>query len=129
MVSPRIPLLLVLARNVLEENKDNRRHTYQSWHETLEEPLVQVAGHHGITFSNFLYNISPFWLPMIVRKENDLDKHQTKLYLEDIERATVSEILTYLTAAGLNTIYQGPAHPIQKMVMNISSTLYSPNTR
>ena len=50
------------------------------------------------------YNIFPFRLPNFVQAEYNLDEQQVRLYVEAMERASVSEILAYLMAAGLNAV-------------------------
>ena len=63
MVSPTLVLLAVLAQKVARENRADSEHSYQSWHEVLQEALAQVAERHQLSFPIFLYNISPFWVP------------------------------------------------------------------
>ena len=109
-VSPTLVLLSVLAQKIARENQTNPRHSYQSWRLELQETLAEVAEQHGITFPIFLYNISPFWVPKMVQRENNLDEQQTKLYVEAMERAKISEILAYLMAAALSLFYNGPTH-------------------
>ena len=93
MVSPKLVLLAVLARKVAPANLANPEHSYQSWHEVLQDTLAQVAEGRQIPFPIFLYNISPFWVPTIVQCESGLDEQEMKLYIEVMQRATISEIL------------------------------------
>ena len=86
MVSPTLVLLSKLAQKTAQENRTNPRHSYQSWHLELQESLAEVAERHGIPFPIFLYNISPFWVPKIVQRENNLDEQQAKLYVEAMQR-------------------------------------------
>ena len=46
MVSPTLVLLAVLARKVARERRANPEHSYQSWHEVLQDTLAQVAERH-----------------------------------------------------------------------------------
>ena len=117
MVSPTLVLLVVLAQRTAKENRANPEHSYQSWHETLQKTLVEVAESHGIPFPIFLYNISPFWVPTMVSSESSLDEQQTKLYIEAMQRATIAEILAYLMAVGLSAVYKGPVHLVQGLIL------------
>ena len=116
--SPTLAMLLILARDVVQKNIQEPTQTYQTWHDRLREPLGQVAERLGITFPVFLHNISPFWLPSLVQAEYGLDEQRMRLYMEAMERATVSELLAYLMAVGLTMMYRGPSALIQKFVLN-----------
>ena len=122
MVSPTLVLLTVLARKIARENRTNPEHSYQSWHEKLQETLAEVAERHGIPFPIFLYNISPFWVPTMVQSESSLDEQQIKLYVEAMQRATISEILAYLMAVGLGSFYKGPVHLVHKLILEKANT-------
>ena len=63
MASPTLTLLIVMARNLVEQNEDETRHTYQTWHQSLRETLNQVAVRLEIPFPVFLYNISSILEP------------------------------------------------------------------
>ena len=76
MVSPTLVLQAVLARKVARESRVEPKHSYQSWHEALQEKLMQMAERHHIHFPIFLHNISPFWVPTIVQSESGLDEQQ-----------------------------------------------------
>ena len=117
MVSATLVLLTVLAQKTAQENRMNPQHTYQSWHETLQVTLNETAESHGIPFPIFLYNISPFWVPTMVQRENSLDEQQVRLYVEAMQRATIAEILAYLMAVGLGAVYEGPVHLVQRLVL------------
>ena len=41
-----------------------------------------------------------------------------RLYMDAMERATISEMLAYLMAVGLTMMYRGPSSLIQKLVLN-----------
>ena len=122
MVSPTIVLLVVLAQKTAKENHTNPEHSYQSWHETLQKTLAEVAENHGIPFPIFLYKISPFWVPTMVQSESSLDEQQAKLYVEAMQRATIAEILAYLMAVGLGAVYKGPVHLVQRLVLGKASS-------
>ena len=117
MVSPTLVLLTVLAQKTAQENRMNPEHSYQSWHETLQVTLNETAESHGIPFTIFLYNISPFWVPTMVQRESSLDEQQVRLYVEAMQRATIAEILAYLMAVGLGAVYKGPVHLVQRLVL------------
>ena len=106
--SPTLAMLLILAQDIVRRNIQEPTHTYQTWHNQLREPLGQVADRLGITFPVFLHNISPFWLPSLVQAEYGLDEQRMRLYMEAMERATISEMLAYLMAVGLTMMYRGP---------------------
>ena len=93
MVSPTLVLLTILARDVAREIRANPEHSYKSWHEVLQETLAQVAERTEIPFANYLYIISPFWVSTIVQCESGLDEQQMKLYIEAMQRATITQIL------------------------------------
>ena len=58
--------------------------------------------------------------------ESGLDEQQMNLYIEAIQRATISEILAYLMAVGLGSFYKGSEHLIQNLILNkVSSSLFS----
>ena len=116
MVSPTLVLLSILAQKTAQENRTNPRHSYQSWH--LEGNPARKAERHGIPFPIFLYNISPFWVPKVVQRENNLDEQRRKLYVEAMQRAKISEILAYLMAAGLSLFYKSSTHLVQKLVLS-----------
>ena len=119
MVSPTQTLLIVLARNLAIQNETEPRHTYQTWHQVLRETLNQVA--LRLEISVLLYNISPFWLPSWVQAEYYLDDQQTRLYVEAMQGATISEILGYLMAVGLHTVYKGLSGLLQKLIFDEGS--------
>ena len=73
-----------------------------------------------IPFPILLYNISPFWVPSMAQCESGLDDQQVRLYMEALERATISEVLAYLVAAGLGSFYKVPVHMIKKMILDES---------
>ena len=106
--SPTLTLLTVLAQNIARQNEEEPTHTYQTWLEQLREPLHQVTERLGIHFPVFLYSISPFWLPTFVQTEYNLGEQQVRLDVEALEKATMSEVLAYLMAVGLQAVYKGP---------------------
>ena len=118
MASPTLTLLVVMARNLAEQNEVEPRHTYPTWHQSLRETLNQVAVRLEIPFPVLLYNISPFWLPNFVQAEYNLDDQQTRLYVEAMQGATMSEILAYTMTAGLHTVYKGPTGLLQKVIFD-----------
>ena len=118
IVSPTLTLLIVMARNLVKQNEAEPTHTYQTWHKTLRETLNQVALRLEIPFPVLLYNISPFWLSSFVQAEYCLDEQQTRLYVEAMQEATISEILGYLMAVGLHTVYKGPSGLLQRLVFH-----------
>ena len=119
MVSPTPTLLIVMARNLAKQNETGPRHTYQTWrHQALRETLNQVALRLEIPFPVLLYNIPPFWLPSFVQTEYYLDDQQTRLYMEAMQGATISEILGYLMAVGLHTVYKRPSDLLQKLIFD-----------
>ena len=61
------------------------------------------------------------WLPNLVQAEYKLDEQQVRLYAKAMKRATVSEILAYLMAVGLGTVYRGPSDVLQGMVLDKAS--------
>ena len=79
MVSPTLTMLVVMAQNLANQNEKEPRHTYQTWHQFLREPLNQVAERLKIPFPVLLYHISPFWLPNFVQAEYDWDEQQIRL--------------------------------------------------
>ena len=121
MASPIPTLLVVMAQNLAEQNETEPRHTYQTWHQSMRETLNQVAKRLEIPFSVLLYNISPFWFPNFVQAENNLDDQQTRLYVEAMQRATMSEILAYTMAVGLHAVYKGPFGFLQKLIFDKGS--------
>ena len=68
-----------------------------------------------------LYDIFPFWLPDFVQAEYNLDKQRLRLYVEAIKNATMSEILAYLMAVGLQAVYREPTGLLQKLVFHKGS--------
>ena len=86
-------MLSILAQDIAHHNAREPTHTYRTWHEQLREPLHQVAERLRIPFPVFLYTISPFWLPSLVQAEYCLDEQRVHLYVEAMERATISEVL------------------------------------
>ena len=122
MASPTLTLLIVMARNLAEQNEaEPRRHTYQTWHQSLHETLNQVAVRLEIPFPVLLYNISLFWLPNVVQAEYNSDDQQTRLYVEAMLGATLREILAYTITAGLNTVFKGPTGLLQKLIFEKGS--------
>ena len=111
------------------------RHTYQTWHQSLRETLNQVAVRLEILFPVLLYNISPFWLPNFVQAEYNLDDQQTRLYVEAMQGAIMSELLADTIAAGLHTVYKGPTGLLQKLIFEkgglclFSFLVYSQNQK
>ena len=89
MVSPTVVQLVGLARKIAQENWAIPQHSYQSWHEALQETLAQVTERHGIPFPIFLYKISLFWVPSMAQCESGLDDQQMRLFMEAMERATI----------------------------------------
>ena len=65
-----------------------------------------------------LYNIIPFWLLSFVHAEYYVDDQQTRLYMEAMQGATISEVLGYLMAVGLHTVYKGHSGLLQKLVFD-----------
>ena len=130
MVSPTLLLLAVLARRVARENRANPEHSYQSWHEVLQESIAQVVERHSISFP-FLYKISPFWVPTMVQCESGLNEQQMKLYIGAMQRATINEILVYLMAVGFGSFYKGHVHLVKKLILYKvnSSLVYARNQR
>ena len=116
--SHTLAMLSILAQDIVRRNTREPTHTYQTWHNQLREPLSQVAERLGIPFPVFLHNISPFWLPSLVQAEYGLDEQRMRLYMDAMERATISEMLAYLMAVGLTMMYRGPSSLIQKLVLN-----------
>ena len=135
MASPTLTLLIVMARNLAEQNEAEPRHTYQTWHQSLRETLNQVAVRLEILFPVLLYNISPFWFPNFVQAEYNLDDQQTRLYVEAMQGAIMSEILADTIAAGLHTVYKGPTGLLQKLIFEkgglclFSFLVYSQNQK
>ena len=111
-------MLSILAQDIARQNAPETTHTYRKWHEQLREPLIRVAERLGIPFPVFLYNILPFWLPSLVQAEYCLDEQRMCLYMEAMERSTVSETLAYLMADGLGSVYKGPSTLMQKLVID-----------
>ena len=105
MVSPTLTLLILMARSSAKLNEAESRDTYQTWHQALRETLNPVALRLEIPIPVLLYKISPFWLPSFVQTEYCLDEQQTRLYVEAMQGATISEILGYLMAVGLHIVY------------------------
>ena len=91
--SPTLAMLSILAQKIARQNAREPTHTYWTWHEQLREPQHRVAERLGIAFSVFLYNISLFWLPSLVQAEYCLDEQRVRVYVEAMERSTISEIL------------------------------------
>ena len=118
MASPTLMLLVVMARNLAQQNEAEPRQTYQTWHQSLRETLNQVAVRLEIPFPVLLYNISPFWLPNYVQEEYNLDDQQTRLYVEAMQGATMSEILAYTMAVGLHPVYKGPTGLLQTLIFD-----------
>ena len=48
IVSPTLVLLAILARKIGRENRVDPKHSYQSWHKTLQQNLMQVEERHHI---------------------------------------------------------------------------------
>ena len=107
-VSPTLTLLVVHIQETLREYERTPKHSYRTWHETIEESLVSLAERFGIPFPVTFYNISPFWRPTIALAENQLNEQQAKSYVRAMEKATISEVLAYLMAVGLQAVYRGP---------------------
>ena len=116
-----LALSVVMAQNLAKQNEKEPKQTYQTWHQLLRESLNQVAERLEIPFPMLLYNISPFLLPNFVQAEYDLDEQQLRLYMEAMERATVSEILAYLMAVGLHAVCKGPSSLLQKLIFDKES--------
>ena len=74
-----------------------------------------------IPFPGLLYNIFPFWLPSFVQAEYNFDDQQTRVYVEAMQGATMSEILAYLVAVGLHVVYKGPYGLLQKPIFDKGS--------
>ena len=118
MASPTLTLFVVMARNLAEQNEANIRQTYQTLQQSLRETLNQVAVRLEIPFPVLLYNMSPLWLPNFVQAEYNLDDQQTRLDVEAMQGATMSEILAYTMAAGRYTVYKGPTGLLQKLIFD-----------
>ena len=118
---PTLALLTVLAQDIARQNEGEPTHTYHTWHEHLREPLHQVAERLGFHFPLFLYSISPFWLLTFVQTEYNLDEQQVRLYVEAMEKATMSEVLAYLMAVCLQAVCKGPSALLQKLVLDKGS--------
>ena len=121
MVSPTLTLLVVMARNLAKQNETEPRHSYQTWHRALRKTLNQVALRLKIPFLVLSYNISSFLLPSFVQADYNLDDQQTRLYVEAIQGATMSEILAYLMAVGLHVVYKGASGLLQKLIFDKGS--------
>ena len=78
----------------------------------------------GILFPVLLYNISPFWLPNLVQAEYNLDEQRLLSYVEAMERATISEMLAYLMAVGLQAVHRGPTGLLQNLVFDKESVCF-----
>ena len=115
-------MLSILAQNIALQNARELTHTYRTWYEQLREPLHQVTECLGILFPVFLYNIPPFWLPSLVQAEYCLDEQRVHLYVEAMERATISEMLAYLMVVGLSLAYKGPTALVRKLVLEKSDS-------
>ena len=113
--------LIIMARSLAKQNEAEPRDTYQTWHKALRETLNQVALRLEIPFPVLLYNISPFWLPSFVQTEYCLDEQQTRLYVEAMQGATISDILGYLMAVGLHIVYKGPCGLLQRLIFDKGS--------
>ena len=116
MASLTLTLLMVMTRGLARQNETEPNHTYQTWHKAICETLNQVALRLEIPFPVFLYNISPFWLQSFVQTEFNLDDQQIRLYVEAMKKATISEILAYLMAVGVQAVYKGPSGILQKLI-------------
>ena len=103
---------------MVRQNEAEPNHTYQTWHKALRETLNQVALRLEIPFPVFLYNISPFWLPSLVQAEFNLDDQQIRLYVEAMQKATISEILAYSMAVGMHAVYRGPSSILRKLIFD-----------
>ena len=121
MVSPTLAILAVMAQNLARRNEKEPRQIYKRGTNKLCEPLTKVAERQSISFPVLLYNISPIRLNFFLQAEYNIDKEQVRLYVEAMERATVSESLAYLMAAGLNAVYKGNSSLLQKMVFDKGS--------
>ena len=118
MASLTLKLLVGMTRGLAKQNEAEPRHTYQTWHQALCETLNQVALRLEIPFPVLLYNISPFWLPGFVQADFNLDDQQVRLYVEAMQKATISEILAYLMAVGMHAVYKGPSGILQKLIFD-----------
>ena len=118
MASLTLTLLTVMTRGLARQNEAEPSHTYQTWHKAPHETLNQVTLRLEIPFPVFLYNISPFWLPSFVQAKFNLDDQQTRLYQEAMQKATISEILAYLMAVGMHTMYKGRSGILQKIIFD-----------
>ena len=119
-----LTLLVVMTRDLAKQNETEPRHTYQTWHQAFRETLNQVALRLEIPFPVLLYNISPFWLPSFVQAEFNLDDQQVRLYVEAMQKATISEILAYLMAVGMHAVYKGPSGILQKLIFDKGNLCY-----
>ena len=115
MASLTLNLLIVMRRGLARQNEAEPNHTYQTWHKALRETLNQVSLRLEIPFPVFLYIISPFWLPSFVQAKFNLKDQQVRLYVEAMQNATISEILAYLMAVGMHTVYRAPSGILQKL--------------
>ena len=118
MASLTLTLLVVMTRDLAKQNETEPKHTYQTWRQALRETLNQVALRLEIPFSVLLYNISQFWLSCFVQAEFNLDDQQVRLYVEAMQKATISEILAYLMAVGMHAVYKGPSGILQKLIFD-----------
>ena len=115
IASLTLTLLMVMTRGLVRQNEAEPNHTYQTWHKTLRETLNQVTLRLEIPFPVFLYNISPFWLPSLVQAEFNLDDQQIRLYVEAMQKATISEILAYSMAVGMHAVFRGSSGLLRKL--------------
>ena len=121
MVSPTLTLLIIMARSLAKQYEAEPKDTYQTWHHALRETLNQVALRLEIPFPVLIYNRSPFWIPSFVQTEYCLDEQQTRLYVEAMQGAAISEILGYLMAVGLHIVYKGPSDLLQRLIFDQGS--------
>ena len=56
-----------------------------------------------------------------MQTEYCLDEQQTRLYVEAMQGATISDILGYLMAVGLHIVYKGPSGLLQRLIFDKGS--------
>ena len=118
MASLTLTLLVVMTRDLAKQNEIEPGHTYQTWHQAFRETVNQVALRLEIPIPVLLYNIFPLWLPSFVQAEFNLDDQQVRLYVEAMQKATISEVLAYLMAVGMHAVYRGPSGILQKLIFD-----------
>ena len=125
--SPTLAMLSILVQDIARQNAREPTDTYRTWHEQLCEPLHQVAERLGIPSRCFYTTYPPSGSPPQCKRNlcNCLDEQRVHLYVEAMERATISEMLGYLMAVGLSSVYRGPTTLVQKLVLEKGGPHYS----